>query len=209
MGAFFAGRSQRGDASPTTELFRVYVQYKKDTKAIISWLLSHRPAKSSIPLPERLSVRDLMAVADQICASAAVALPDAIAFQFRQAITARTHLTKVFRKVSTGSRDSACTENHEYFTSRSIACSPCIIASTQRLLMVPTAWPRYIKTFAGTAPNQKIHAITRVGRRNTVAKVEFAQIVSNLYVLIAARSNTRVTQIYHQTARSLPKPMSR
>ncbi|KAL8881211.1 MAG: hypothetical protein Q9198_001543 [Flavoplaca austrocitrina] len=160
MGAFFAGRSQRGDASPTTELFRVYVQYKKDTKAIISWLLSHQPAKSSIPLPERLSVRDLMDVADQICASAAVALPDAIAFQFRQAITARTHLTKVFRKVS-------------------------------------------------TAPNQKRHAITRVGRRNTIAKVEFAPIVSNLYVLIAATSNTRVTQIYHQTARSLPKPMSR
>lgn len=140
MGAFFAGESLRGDASPTTELFRVYVQYKKDTKAIISWLLSHQPAKSSIPLPERISVRDLVAVTDRICASTAVVMPDAIAFQFRQAITARTHLTKVFRKVSRGSRDSACTENHEYFTSRSIACLPCIIVpSKQRLLIVPTA----------------------------------------------------------------------
>ncbi|KAL9042399.1 MAG: hypothetical protein Q9180_000626 [Flavoplaca navasiana] len=109
----FAGQSQRGDASPTTELFGLYVQYKKDTKDIISWLLSHQPAKSSIPLPERLSVRDLVAVADQICASAAIAMPDVIAFQFRQAITARTYLTKVFRKVSTGSRDLACEENHD------------------------------------------------------------------------------------------------
>lgn len=115
MGALFGGQTH--DASPTTELFRIYVQYKKDTKAIISWLLSHQRADGPTTSPGKLSVRDLLAIAERICATA-VAMPDVIAFQFRQAITARSHLSKAFRRVGKASGESASTENHEFFTAR-------------------------------------------------------------------------------------------
>lgn len=138
MGALFAGQSERGDASPTTELFKIYVQYKKDTRAIVSWLLSHRRAERPTTSPGRLSVRDLIAIADQICGTA-VAMPEAIAFQFRQAITARTHLSRVFRKVSKERGEFGSTETHEYFTSRSTACLPCILLPARCLLTIVVA----------------------------------------------------------------------
>ncbi|KAI4206809.1 MAG: hypothetical protein LQ346_000871 [Caloplaca aetnensis] len=121
MGALFGGQTH--DASPTTELFRIYVQYKKDTKAIISWLLSHQRADGPTTSPGKLSVRDLLAIAERICATA-VAMPDVIAFQFRQAITARSHLSKAFRRVGKASGESASTENHEFFTARILAITP-------------------------------------------------------------------------------------
>ncbi|KAL9595761.1 MAG: hypothetical protein Q9219_006259 [cf. Caloplaca sp. 3 TL-2023] len=40
-------------------------------------------------------------------------MPEIIAFHFRQAITARTHLSKAFRQASKGKDDSAATENHD------------------------------------------------------------------------------------------------
>ncbi|KAL8840318.1 MAG: hypothetical protein Q9170_001402 [Blastenia crenularia] len=112
MVAMFAG--QIHDASLAASLFDVYIQYKKDTKAIVSWLLSHRQRDDG--RSQNLSVRDLLAMADYVCAKA-VAMPDTIAFQFRQAISARTHLSKVFRQAGQGERFSAVTENHEFFTS--------------------------------------------------------------------------------------------
>lgn len=138
MGAFFAGQSERGDASPMTELFEVYVQYKKDTRAIVSWLSSHRRAERPTTSAGRLSVRDLVAIADQICGTE-IAMPEAIAFQFRQAITARTHLSRVFRKVSKEKGAFGSTENHEYFTSRSTACLPCILPPPRCLLTIIVA----------------------------------------------------------------------
>lgn len=94
------------------------MQYKKDTRAIVSWLLSHQPADGPATSPGKLSVRDLIAIAERTCAMA-VAMPEVIAFQFRQAITARTHLSKAFRQVGKGSGESASTEDHEFFTARS------------------------------------------------------------------------------------------
>ncbi|KAI4274172.1 MAG: hypothetical protein L6R38_006166 [Xanthoria sp. 2 TBL-2021] len=123
MGAFFAGQSERGDASSTSELFKIYVQYKQDTRAIVSWLLSHHRAEGPTTSPGRLSVRDLIAIADQICGTA-VAMPEAIAFQFRQAITARTHLSRVFRKVSKGSGESAKTFASTVPNHRRLASTP-------------------------------------------------------------------------------------
>lgn len=109
--------SQVHDASTAAQLFDVYVQYKKDTRAITSWLLDNNSNRDACP--ENLSVRDLVAIAEGICAKA-VAMPDIIGFHFRQAIKARNHLSKIFRRVSKDSSKSTSTENHEFFTSRSI-----------------------------------------------------------------------------------------
>ena len=115
MAALFG--TQVHDASLANSLFDVYVQYKKDTRAIVSWLLSHQPMRKTSP--ENLSVRDLLAIAEYACAKA-VAMPDIIAFHFQHAIRARAYLTKVFRKASKENLDSKATENHEFFTSRSV-----------------------------------------------------------------------------------------
>ena len=112
MEAFFASRSH--DASLPANLFDIYVQYKKDTRAIVLWLLSHAPSKDA---PRQLSVRDLLRMADAIRVKA-VAMPEIVAFHFRQAIAARTYLTKIFRKVSNEKGAEVGDENHEFFTSR-------------------------------------------------------------------------------------------
>lgn len=113
MEAFFASRQH--DASSPTNLFETYVQYKKDTRAIVAWLTSHAPSRRD--LPSRLSVRDLLKIADTI-ACKAVSMPEIVGFHFRQAIAARTYLTKVFRKASADKGWDVDTENHEFFTSR-------------------------------------------------------------------------------------------
>ncbi|KAL8934321.1 MAG: hypothetical protein Q9216_005970 [Gyalolechia sp. 2 TL-2023] len=112
MGVFTSG--QVHDAPMTMHFFDIYVQYKKDTRAIIRWLLSHQQADHV--RPQDLSVRDLLAIADRICTKA-VTMPDVIAFHFRQAIAARTYLSKIFRRASKEDAVSAATENHEFFTS--------------------------------------------------------------------------------------------
>ncbi|KAL8933478.1 MAG: hypothetical protein Q9211_005759 [Gyalolechia sp. 1 TL-2023] len=113
MGVF--GTGQLHDAPMAVHLFDVYVQYKKDTRAIILWLLSHQ--QTDHVRSQKLSVRDLLAIAECICAKA-ITMPDIIAFHFRQAIAARNYLSKIFRKASTEKTVAAATENHEFFTSR-------------------------------------------------------------------------------------------
>ncbi|KAL9015153.1 MAG: hypothetical protein Q9173_000221 [Seirophora scorigena] len=113
MGSLLAGLTQ--DTSLTTNLFDVYIQYKKDTRDIISWLLSHHPDKGA-GVRTRISVRDLIAIAECICAEA-MDMPEVIAFQFRQAIMARNYLSKAFRRVSKADGEPSSTENHEFFTS--------------------------------------------------------------------------------------------
>lgn len=114
MAALLAGLTQ--DTALTTNLFDVYIQYKKDTRDIVSWLLSHHPTKGA-GVRKRISVRDLIAIAECICAEA-MDMPEVIAFQFRQAITARNYLSKAFRRVSKADGEPSSTENHEFFTSR-------------------------------------------------------------------------------------------
>ncbi|KAI4115213.1 MAG: hypothetical protein LQ345_004144 [Seirophora villosa] len=113
MAALLAGLTQ--DTALTTNLFDVYIQYKKDTRDIVSWLLSHHPTKGA-GVRKRISVRDLIAIAECICAEA-MDMPEVIAFQFRQAITARNYLSKAFRRVSKADGEPSSTENHEFFTS--------------------------------------------------------------------------------------------
>ena len=103
-----------------SNLLDVYVQYKKDTRAIIAWLVTHGPGKYK--QAQRLTIRELSAVADYI-RSKAIEMPDIIAFHFRQAISARSQLSKAFRKFDLKETSQVDTDNHEFFTSRlAFAC---------------------------------------------------------------------------------------
>lgn len=95
-------------------LILTYVQYKKDTRAVISWLVSHGTNKYK-KLPA-LSLQDLLSLAE-IAQAKAVEMPRTIDFQFRAAISARVHLSKWYRRVHDhyGSVDQE-TCNHEHFT---------------------------------------------------------------------------------------------
>ncbi|KAI4283042.1 MAG: hypothetical protein L6R35_005267 [Caloplaca aegaea] len=113
MGALLVGETHNG--SLTTNLFNVYIQYKKDTRDVVSWLLSHHSPKGA-NARTRISVRNLIAIAEHICAEA-TDMPEVIAFQFRQAIAARNYLSTALRRVSKADGEPLDTENHEFFTS--------------------------------------------------------------------------------------------
>ncbi|KAL9099637.1 MAG: hypothetical protein Q9163_004889 [Psora crenata] len=94
-------------------LLTVYVQYKQDTRAIVAWLVSHGPSKYK--RPQTLYIKDLLDLADTV-QKKAVKMPEIIAFHFREAIAARTYMTKFFRRLSTPGSDDQENINHEHFT---------------------------------------------------------------------------------------------
>ena len=96
-------------------LFDLYVQYKKDTKAIIAWLMSH--GSSKFRSLHSISIRDLLGLAE-VVQKKAVVMPDTIDFQFREAIAARKQLSNFFRTESDHQLITEDTVNHEFFTER-------------------------------------------------------------------------------------------
>ena len=103
-----------GDRIPPS-LFDLYVQYKKDTRAIIAWLLSH--GSSKFKNLRSISTRDLLGLAE-VVQKKAVVMPDTIDFQFREAIAARKQLSNFFRTESDHQVIAEDTINHEFFTER-------------------------------------------------------------------------------------------
>jgi hypothetical protein len=98
-----------------SSLFEIYLNYKKDTRAIVAWLISHEASSKS--KPSSLSVRDLLDLAHKIRAKA-VRMPDAIHWHFRQAINARTYLTTFFKHDDIDQAQQRSTVDHEFFTAR-------------------------------------------------------------------------------------------
>ena len=97
-----------------SSLIVTYVQYKKDTRAVISWLVSHGTSKYK-QLPA-LSLQDLLGLAE-IAQAKAVEMPGTVDFQFRAAISARAHLSKWYRRMHDHyGIDDQETCNHEHFT---------------------------------------------------------------------------------------------
>lgn len=96
-------------------LFDVYIQYKKDTRAIIAWLMSHGTSK--FKNIHTISIRDLLGLAE-VVQKKAVVMPDTIDFQFREAIAARTQLSNFFKTKSSPDVAAEDTINHEFFTER-------------------------------------------------------------------------------------------
>ena len=97
-----------------SSLLGTYVRYKQDTRAIISWLLSHATVS---PGRQAVSVQDLFNLA-QIVRGRAVEMPAYISYHFREAIAARKQLSSFFRKAAPHGDMDQDTLNHEYFTAR-------------------------------------------------------------------------------------------
>lgn len=99
------------------DLLTTYVRYKQDTRAIITWLLQH--GTSRFRSLKTISIRDLMGLAE-VVQKKAVVMPESIDFQFRQAIAARTEISRHFRQNSEAFVDDreTTTQNHEFFTTR-------------------------------------------------------------------------------------------
>lgn len=96
-------------------LLDIYVRYKQDTRAIIAWLVSH--GTCNYKHFRTFSIRDLLGLAE-IVQTKAVVMPDTIDFHFREAIAARTQLSRFFRREALYGVDDEATVNHEFFTSR-------------------------------------------------------------------------------------------
>ncbi|KAL9092881.1 MAG: hypothetical protein Q9165_004299 [Trypethelium subeluteriae] len=94
-------------------LFNIYLNYKHDTKAIIGWLIDH--GNSRYDAPKALAIKDLVALAS-VVQEKAIRMPDLIHFQFQQAIKARGHLSKCFRKDDLHGANEQSTCDHEFFT---------------------------------------------------------------------------------------------
>ena len=98
-----------------SSLLELYVRYKQDTRAIIAWLMRHGAPKCQ--RLETISVGELLSLSEAVQRKA-VAMPDTIDFQFRQAIAARTQLSNFFRREACSGSVDQDTVNHEYFTTR-------------------------------------------------------------------------------------------
>ena len=95
-----------------TELHNVYVQYKQDTRAVISWLVKR--GKYSSDCSSKLSVKNLYSLAETIV-ERSIDLPDTVDFLFGEAIKARRQLSFFFRTQSQGA-DTDQNVDHEHFT---------------------------------------------------------------------------------------------
>ncbi len=106
---------QTSEGRIPSSLLDLYVQYKQDTRAVITWLVSHRTSRYKHL--QTLSIKDLFGLAE-IVQTKAVEMPNTVDFHFREAIAARTQLSKFFRRASSQGADDQETSNHEYFTTR-------------------------------------------------------------------------------------------
>lgn len=98
-----------------SNLLDIYVQYKQDTKAALAWLVSHGTSKYK--RLQTLSIKDLFDLAE-IVQFKAIEMPDSIDFHFREAVEARSQMSKYFQRTmgeGTIDQDNA---QHEYFTAR-------------------------------------------------------------------------------------------
>ena len=93
----------------------VYVRYKQDTRAIVAWLLENGSHKYK--RLRTVSIRDMLGLAEA-AQQKGVTMPRTIDFHFREAIAARTQLSKFFRMERSVAIEDQDTVNHEFFTAR-------------------------------------------------------------------------------------------
>ncbi|KAK4986086.1 hypothetical protein LTR50_005546 [Elasticomyces elasticus] len=112
-------------------LLDIYVRYKHDTRAIIAWLVSYGTRKYK--RLQKVSTRDLMELAE-IIRKKDVIMPENIDFYFREAIVARTQLSKFYRKTISPTASDQETIHHEYFTAslRKIHTDLCACCARSR-----------------------------------------------------------------------------
>jgi hypothetical protein len=93
----------------------IYVRYKQFTRAIVAWLVSNGTRKHKCL--QTVSIKDLLDLAEAV-QKKRVVMPNTIDFQFREAIAARTQLSRFYRNEGFAGVDDQETVNHEYFTTR-------------------------------------------------------------------------------------------
>ena len=98
-----------------SDLYTLYGRYKKDTKAIVQWLIPYGTSKDKHS--QALSVRDINRLAGVVSKKVSQR-PEAIKYQFEAAITARRKLTKYFKE--RGHDNALVTSTHEFFTQRQV-----------------------------------------------------------------------------------------
>ena len=96
-----------------SDLYTLYGRYKKDTRAIVQWLIPYGTSKDK--QSQALSVRDIKRLADKVSKKVLQRL-EAIKYQFEAAITARQKLTKYFKERAHD--NASVTSTHEFFTQR-------------------------------------------------------------------------------------------
>ncbi|KAK5715239.1 hypothetical protein LTR17_016920 [Elasticomyces elasticus] len=97
------------------DLFKLYVQYKHDTRAVVKWLAHHGDGK--ITHTEKFAIHELFQLAACILFKG-IELPSIIAFHFREAIAARRRISKSFQKANAEDVVDQDTCDHEHFTAR-------------------------------------------------------------------------------------------
>ena len=108
------GTQKLGGGRIPSNLIHTYVQFKRDTRAVIAWLVGHGTSKYK--RLTTLSLQDLLSLAE-IVQIKAVEMPSTIDFQFREAIAARNQLSQWYRRVQDryeGDHQDTC--NHKHFT---------------------------------------------------------------------------------------------
>lgn len=96
-----------------SNLYTVYIQYKKDTQSIIQWLVQY--GTSNDKASKALTVRDIKRLVDVVCTEG-FPKSEAIKYHFEAAINARQRITRFFKAKSPA--DSLATSTHEFFTHR-------------------------------------------------------------------------------------------
>lgn len=96
-----------------SNLYTVYIQYKKDTQSIIQWLVQY--GTSNDKESKALTLRDIKRLAD-VVRTEGYPKSEAIKYHFEAAINARQKITRFFKARSPA--DSSATSTHEFFTRR-------------------------------------------------------------------------------------------
>lgn len=110
---YAAREASKGRIPPN--LLDMYVQYKQDTRAAIAWLVSHGTSKYK--RLQTLSIKDLFDLAE-IVEFKAIEMPDSIDFHFREAVEARSQMSKYFQRTMVEGTTEQDNTQHEYFTAR-------------------------------------------------------------------------------------------
>lgn len=78
-----------------SNLLDIYVQYKQDTRAALACLVSHGTSKYK--RLQSLSIKDLFDLAEIVLLKA-IEMPGSIDFHFREAVEARSQMSKYFQR---------------------------------------------------------------------------------------------------------------
>ncbi|KAK5447950.1 hypothetical protein LTS15_009449 [Exophiala xenobiotica] len=109
------------------DLLDVYLRYKRNTRAILQWLLQHGPEPEK-PV-KSVTLRELETMARTVRERIS-SIPDILHFYFRETISDRSKLGKYFLKQSSAATKDQAIINHEHFTATQVSLPVAHIQTT-------------------------------------------------------------------------------